>query len=215
MKMPETAPVVNASAPSAAAPPDFPLDYKAAFLSYLIPGLGQVLQGRVSKGIVFFVGIYSLFFYGMAMGQMKNVWLPDASKLPSAAPFFNVQLGGVGKALYYRPQFLGQFWVGAVAWPATAHYLFGEPLPADGFADDRKGLPVIGKYMMTPTESELNTLQRDGNKRWDLGWVYTLIAGVLNLLVIYDAFAGPAMKEGFPDPNEPAAKDAPKEVPTP
>src|SRR5438477_255051 len=40
---------------------------------------------------------------------------------------------------------------------------------------------------------------RDGNKRWDLGWVYTVIAGVLNLLVIYDALAGPLFRE-YPKP---------------
>jgi hypothetical protein len=58
--------------------------------------------------------------------------------------------------------------------------------------------------MQTPTETELNNLQRDGNKLWDLGWVYTLIAGVLNVLVIYDALAGPAVRdEDHPD-GEPA-----------
>ena len=35
-------------------------------------------------------------------------------------------------------------------------------------------------------------LQRDGDKTWDLGWVYTVIAGVLNIMVIYDALTGPA-----------------------
>ena len=33
---------------------------------------------------------------------------------------------------------------------------------------------------------------RNGDKTWDLAWVYTVIAGVLNVMVIYDAFAGPA-----------------------
>jgi hypothetical protein len=201
-------PSVNPTPPVAAASTAEPplvrkLDLQAAILSYLIPGLGQVIQGRIGKGLVFFFGLYSLFFYGMAMGQMKNVWLPDARKLPDA-PLFGMNLGGVPKAVYYRPQFLGQAWIGVAAWPALAHYFAGEPLPADGQEDTRTGLPVIGKYMMTPTEAELNTLQRDGNKRWDLGWVYTLIAGVLNLLVIYDAFAGPAMLEDFKDEPKPA-----------
>jgi hypothetical protein len=190
--------------PPAAPPPDppYPVDLRGALLSYLLPGLGQVVQGRIAKGLVFFFGLYSLFFYGMVMGQMKNVWLPDARKLPEAT-LFGVSVGGVGKALYYRPQFLGQFWIGAAAWPALAQYFVGEPLPDDREADTRTGLPVLGKYMMTPTEAELNILQRDGNKRWDLGWVYTLIAGVLNVLVIYDAFAGPAMKKDF-DEEKPA-----------
>ena len=49
---------------------------------------------------------------------------------------------------------------------------------------------------MAPSERELNELQRDSDKHWDLGWVYTVIAGVLNVLVIYDALAGPAFGPG-------------------
>ena len=52
------------------------------------------------------------------------------------------------------------------------------------------------KFERTPDEKELNELQRNGNKRWDLGWVYTVIAGVLNIMVIYDAVAGPAFLLG-------------------
>lgn len=174
------------------------LDFRAAFLSYLLPGLGQVLQGRVAKGLVFFVGIYVLFFYGLVMGQMKNVWLPPSETV--SRPLQDVRLSqfkfsGPLKSLAYRPQFLGQFWVGIAAWPAVAQNVFGEKLPDSMAADNRNGLPLIGRYMITPTEEELNMLQRDGDKRWDLGWVYTLIAGVLNLLVIYDAFAGPAIRD--------------------
>ena len=32
----------------------------AAFLSYLFPGLGQIYQGRIAKGILFFVCVYLL-----------------------------------------------------------------------------------------------------------------------------------------------------------
>jgi hypothetical protein len=177
-------------------------DWLAAILSYLIPGLGQVLQGRIGKGILFFVSLYTLFFYGMAMGAMKNVWLPSQSALvtPAGQPLPDLELVGrlrlfsSFKPLAYRPQFLGQFWIGLAAWPAVAHYL------ADSNPEGKSGLPLIGRYMATPSEEELQTLQRDGNKRWDLAWVYTLIAGVLNLLVIYDAFAGPAVKE--PNPSQ-------------
>lgn len=182
------------------------LDWLAALLSYLLPGLGQVLQGRVAKGVLFFVSLYTLFFYGMALGAMKNVWLPPRNAVDKMPPvevglFGNaVKMEGAMKALSYRPQFLGQFWIGAAAWPAVLQYL------ADADADNKpQGLPVIGRYMATPPEDELQRLQRDGNKRWDLGWVYTLIAGVLNLLVIYDALAGPAVK----DEDEPEKAKAP------
>jgi hypothetical protein len=183
-------------------PPPRKHDWRAAVLSYLLPGLGQVLQGRVGKGVLFFVCLYGLFFYGLWMGQMKNVWLPDSKDLPDASLPILGKLEGMPKALYYRPQFLGQFWIGVAAWPALAQY--GTADPAADAQGKPKPAPVIGHYMQAPAEPELNQLQRDGDKRWDLGWVYTVIAGVLNVLVIYDALAGPVVRderdEKKPDP---------------
>jgi len=175
------------SRPEADHPPLPPvkLDPLAALLSFLIPGLGQVYQGRVGKGLLFFFGLYLLFFYGMWMGQWRNVWLPDARDLP-AAGILGQNLGGAAKAISYRPQFLAQVWIGVAAWPAVYQYVNFDPSKDEG--------PVFGKFQRTPGEEELNNLQRNSTKRWDLGWVYTVIAGVLNLLVIYDAFAGPMFR---------------------
>ena len=46
---------------------------------------------------------------------------------------------------------------------------------------------------LTKYEERLNQLQLSEHmgKTWDIAWVYTVIAGVLNILVIYDAWAGP------------------------
>lgn len=46
---------------------------------------------------------------------------------------------------------------------------------------------------LTKYEERLNTLQLSPHlgKIWDIAWVYTVIAGVLNILVVYDAWAGP------------------------
>ena len=52
--------------------PPVKLDPLAALMSYLIPGLGQVYQGRVGKGLLFFFGLYLLFFYGMWMGKCAS-----------------------------------------------------------------------------------------------------------------------------------------------
>jgi hypothetical protein len=176
-----------ASSPTPDTPlPPVKLDPLAALLSYLIPGLGQIYQGRVGKGLLFFGGLYLLFFYGMWMGHWKNVWLPDADKFPNVA-LAGQDLGGVAKAVSYRPQFLGQFWIGTAAWPAVYQYMVFDATKDAG--------PIFGKFERTPDEKELNDLQRNGNKRWDLGWVYTVIAGVLNLLVIYDALAGPMFRD--------------------
>jgi len=179
-------------------PPALPpvkLDYPAAALSYLIPGLGQVYQGRIGKGLLFFFGLYTLFFYGMWMGQWRNVWLPDVSDMPPLE-IAGSRMPGVPSSLYYRPQFMGQFWIGVAAWPALVQFSNFDPAQETG--------PIFGAFQRMPPEGTandppervtLNKLQRDGNKRWDLGWVYTVIAGVLNLLVIYDALAGPMFRE--------------------
>lgn len=168
--------------------PPVKLDPLAALFSYLVPGLGQIYQGRVGKGLLFFAGLYTLFFYGMWMGQWRNVWLPDTHDLPDVV-VLNQRLEGVPKAISYRPQFVAQFFIGTAAWPAVYQYV-----KFDRTKDE--GPPPFKKFQRAPTEEQLNDLQRNASKRWDLGWVYTVIAGVLNLLVIYDALAGPMFQIG-------------------
>jgi hypothetical protein len=205
----------------------------AALLSYLVPGLGQIVQGRVAKGVLFLVCLYGLFFYGMYLGNWRNVYIPE-----SPAP-----RGGGDRAsrlldsITDRARFAGQFWIGAAAWPAVLQSWKGTPyveMPdgsrgkviARGSGEPRvraanfhhdllpvkklteteveveidnkpvnlpvRGLPVIGTFMAAPDEDELNDELRNSDKKYELGWMYTVIAGVLNILVIYDAFAGAA-----------------------
>ena len=40
----------------------------AAFLAWLVPGLGHLYQGRIAKGILFFVCIMGLYGYGVYLG---------------------------------------------------------------------------------------------------------------------------------------------------
>jgi hypothetical protein len=155
---------------------------RAGVLSYLVPGLGQIYEGRVGKGILFMVCLYGLFFYGMYLGDWKNVHLPkSADKNPPPVNMPNLLAN-----LYNRPQFIGQFWIGIAAWPAVWQY--NEfPVPSESTN------PFLHDFERTPPETVLNQLQADGDKTWDLAWVYTVIAGALNVLVIYDAVAGPAL----------------------
>jgi TM2 domain-containing membrane protein YozV len=168
----------NAREPKWALRPHSPL---AGFLSYVVPGLGQIYQGRIGKGLLFLVCLYSLFFYGMALGSWRNVYLSDSARFSNAwglpTPLAN---------LYNRLQFAGQVWIGAAAWPALWQYNF------DTKPEEQT---IFGNFERAPTEDQLNKLQREGDKTWDLGWMYTVIAGVLNILVIYDAFAGPALAD--------------------
>ena len=183
-------------------PPPRKYDFLAAFLTYLIPGLGQVKQGRIGKGVLYFVCLYGLFFYGMYLGQFKNVWLANTTNLPRVTlPLVSSELKGLPKDVSYRKEFVAQFWIGAAAWPALVQYGATDPLPKDAQgeeawerkAEENRG--VLGHYMRAPSETKLNDLQRSSDTTWDLGWVLTVIAGVLNILVIYDALAGPLVKE--------------------
>jgi hypothetical protein len=216
-------------------PPPTPRAYAVlpGLLSYLVPGLGQIVQGRIAKGVLFLVCLYGLFFYGMYLGHWQNVYLPESQPTRDGAWRLVDQVTD-------RARFLGQAGIGVVAWPAILQYVSGTPyieLP-DGTRDrvgalrqrssDRQaeqtrpyvvsrkdetltvvyrrpktheeetfelpvhGLPVLGTFMGEPDEWTMNELLRDSDKKIELGWMYTVIAGVLNILVIYDAFAGPA-----------------------
>jgi hypothetical protein len=257
-------------------PPPRPYHPLAGILSYLVPGLGQIVQGRVAKGVLFLVCIYTLFFYGIYLGHVSTslrgrgysgspvVYLPDASD--PTAPRRSV-LQALGTNLYNRPQFAGQFWVGVAAWPAIAQYLRYDRhrhleaedahLAADREFEKAEGLlkeaareeqnaiefrarakadpadeaellqkattarreaalaeeesakhretaaererqlahPLFGSFQREPSQAEINVLNNTGDKRLELAWVFTVIAGVLNILVIYDAVAGPAFVE--------------------
>ena len=101
--------------------------------------------------------------------------------------------------LYNRPQFIGQFWVGIAAWPAIWQYLRHDPQRTD---------PILHSFERAPEESDLKHAERKGTKETtNLGWVYTVIAGVLNVMVIYDAFAGPAYAGGNADKRKGANAD--------
>jgi hypothetical protein len=189
----QTSPPAPATASATPQPRDWnPL---AALLSYLVPGLGQISQGRVGKGVLFFVCIYLLFFYGTVLGSgsttvgnttyriSSSVYLPDTATPEKNNP---LNLPTTLANLYNRPQFVAQFWVGIAAWPAIWQYLhYDEKLETDS---------VFGTYQRTPNATTNNAVNTNVGRSLDLGWVFTVIAGVLNILVIYDALAGPAFQ---------------------
>jgi hypothetical protein len=194
---------MSSAAPAPTPPPPPPRDWTAAFLGYLVPGLGHIYQGRVGKGVLFMVCLYVLFFYGMYLGQGKNVYLPTKDGAGNQLPDVPIQLGQIvippipgSRGVMHRVQFLGQFWMGIVAWPAIIQY------------NSTEKVPLLETFQRAPEERELNELQRNGDKTWDLGWVFTVVAGVLNVLVMYDALAGPAFIPKPQSSTESGAKNA-------
>jgi hypothetical protein len=174
--------------------------YLAAILSYLLPGLGQIYQGRFGKGLLFMVSLLGMFFLGQAMGDWRNVYMPPVDSGPPEGR--HNPLG----SLYNRWHFAGQFWIGIAAWPAIWQF-YDMPMPG---ANENL---FWRHYQRAPQswqdEHEINEFLSDSDKTPDLGWVYTVIAGMLNVLVIYDAFAGPAFPSVAGRDDEPNPVTAP------
>ena len=142
--------------------------YRAAFLAWLVPGLGHFYQGRTGKGWLYAICILGLYFLGFAMGEGKIVYWRWVSPLGNPEKF----------CLYY----LGQFWVGLAALPALIqgtlrHFDMG---------------PILWGFMAEPPQNVINSLQPRLGKLVEIGTIYTTVAGLLNVLAIYDALEGPA-----------------------
>jgi TM2 domain-containing membrane protein YozV len=150
----------------------------AALLGWLVPGMGHLYQGRTAKGLLFMICILSTFFYGLFLSDGRAVYASwtDWDR---------------------RLPYLCQVGVGLPALPALAQTY----LVRSGKA------PLFGGIMAPPaTMGELNDWYRELHRYFELGTVYTMIAGLLNVLAIYDAFGGPVqlVAEGKKRRDEPA-----------
>jgi hypothetical protein len=167
--------------PDAEAPLEIELKqpWLAALLAWLMPGMGHLYQGRTGKGLLFFVCIVGTFAFGLWIGEGKVVYASGPGDEP------------------WRWQYYCQLGVGLPAMPALlerARKEQGKP-------------PLLGGMMRPPSPrtqpwtddsrhatvqpNELAMWTVDMHPRYELGTVYTVIAGLLNLLVICDAYAGP------------------------
>jgi hypothetical protein len=152
----------------------------AAFLAWLIPGAGHIYQGRYTKGGLFFVCILSAWILGFALGGGHVVY---ASWQPGDK----------------RWHYLLQAGVGAAALPALVQ---GNRMRKHTDKFDGRTLPsyepLWGGFMAPPhrpvIESAADEVSAWFARRgagYEMGTWYTVIAGLLNILVIYDAYGGP------------------------
>ena len=130
--------------------------------------------------------ILVIYFWGLAMGEGHVVYASFAK--PDV-----------------RYPYIFQIGVGLPAMPAIAQRM----------AMKNTGNPLFGNDFMAPPRGDLSEKQHDQLAVWhetlgfyfELGTLYTMIAGLLNVLVIYDAYAGPV----FTDPSGPAGAPPPDE----
>lgn len=251
----------------------------AAFLAFLVPGLGHLYQGRTFKALLYSICILGLFGWGMAIGDGKVVYfhwnssenrtyaylcqfwtgLPALPALTQArmrpreaysanyipgrinAPFegmieisdnrFPIE-GTVSIQAVRRDapfHFEGEF-SGTIERPDGAVKVEGhltgnhlDPQVAPGRkrrlaalleAQGERGAsanssgrmvgyiprslwnsyqaPLLDQRIGDEPTTDLDRVHRELGSRFELGVVYTMIAGLLNILAIYDALEGPA-----------------------
>ncbi len=188
------------STPDSAVTPQRPdIDLKnpvvAGFLSFILPGAGQIYQGRIGKGIIFCVCIMTLFIYGLVLSSGDVGW---------------------GRAMYWKWQpddhrfyFIGQVCIGMPALPAfiqSKRAQNGDAPLLHGFMappiSNRRIVNNHGSYQYESlTQDDLAEQNKLGNftfhqirkslhKNFELGTLFTTVAGMLNLLVFFDAIGG-------------------------
>lgn len=166
----------------------------AALLAWLIPGLGHVYQGRVAKGLLFFVCLMGTFVYGCYLGSGDKekvgiarvvylAWTEEDMRLP-----FFCQLG-IG--LPAMPA-LVQAHRASNGNPPLSHGFMAPPRPVPPPGTARPSEKVMSALENQPSLDELNYHLRGF---FELGTVFTMIAGLLNILAIYDAWGGPVFSE--------------------
>jgi len=152
----------------------------AALLAWLVPGAGHMYQRRYAKGSLFIVCILSTWILGFALGGGHVVY---ASWQPGDKRWHYLLQAGVGAAAL--PALIQGNRMRAYTSPLT-----GETEP--GYE------PLWGGFMAPPHRPVIED-RTDEVSAWfavhgagyEMGTWYTMIAGLLNILVIYDAYAGP------------------------
>jgi hypothetical protein len=173
----------------------------AMLLAWLLPGAGHLYQGRRFKGVLFLVVILSVYFTGFVLGGGRVVywsWKPGEQRwamacqagigiavLPAAAQ--SMLLNGSGKAAVAG---------GFMAPPVGLNQPVDEGYARDMIArtpslteDDFRRPPR--QRMWEFLRDELSIWHHDLGRWFEIGTLYTMIAGMLNMLVIYDAGFGP------------------------
>jgi hypothetical protein len=145
--------------------------YVATVLAALIPGAGHFYQGRKKKALLFATCILFLFVAGMIIGRGRVIyasWTADD----------------------FRIQFPAQACIGLPAAPALLQAWVAKSDPNRRFLNGFMAAPPIDNFKGN-NHKALSQWHEQASAGFELGTLYTAVAGLLNLLVVFDAFAGP------------------------
>ena len=174
----------------------------AALLAWLVPGAGHFYQRRRAKGAIYFCSIVMTWIIGFSLGGYHVVY---ASWQPGDKRWHYFLQAGVGAAALpalVQSKHMNEY-TDQRGWTRPDY----EPL-WDGF------MAPPHRRVFDEATDEISAWYARYGAGYEMGTWFTIIAGLLNILVIYDAYAGPL---GIPisgrrkddPPNKPAAQAAP------
>jgi hypothetical protein len=168
--------------------PNYPLAVLAGALAYLIPGAGHILLGRYVRGVIVFLGITGLFWTGIGFGGVFTVdpaherWWYAAQTLTGVSGLYARHLSA-GKSDAIARGLVNENKLGTLGPPlnpvdAEAWWkVYNDKLAEDGLA------------VVYPVDV--------------VSRAYSGVAGMLNLLVIFDAMLLGLMGRAGEEPPEP------------
>lgn len=191
----------------------------AAFLAWLWPGAGHLYQRRYAKGLLFMTCILGAFFFGLYISGGRAVYASwtrqdfrwqyicqlgvGAPALPAVIQE-RIVMGGDRPMLpicYRYP----------ATQPATDKvHAFDVVSPEvyNSLNDAQKSELIVDGFMAPPHQpvreespDVLAAWHEELPTAFEMGTLFTMIAGLLNVLAIYDAYAGPVI--AVPEDEEP------------
>ena len=179
----------------------------AALFAWLWPGAGHFYQRRFTKGFLFMICILGTFIYGLGLGRGRVVY---ASFREHDFRWQYICQAGVGlPSLFALVQKVktndgrDPFFVLCERYPA-GYRDQGKLREFEVIEPSERGkvsVRTVKDGFMAPPAGPIDPNNNDVLGMWhaelkfrfDLGTLFTVIAGLLNVLAIYDAFAGPAI----------------------
>lgn len=184
--------------------------YLSAVMAWLWPGAGHFYQRRFAKGFLFMICILSTFIFGLGIGRGRVVYM--SFQKGDVRWQYPMQLGiGIPAFPAVIQAFKTQGRKNDPFYPLCERYPHDYPVASmrfhkvdpekfpDAVVDGKKTLkdgfmaPPPGPVGLENDPDVLGMWHYDYKHMFELGTLYTVVAGLLNLLAIYDAFVGPAV----------------------
>lgn len=184
-------------------PADETIDLKnpglAAFLAWLVPGLGHLYQGRRAKAVLYFVSIMGLFACGIYLSSSNEKCQGTNGTI------------GYGRVVYFSTSLREarlvnepcQLGIGAPSLVALLQWqrmrthrrvfwngLMAPPWPSDAAREAAATFAPADHNDPNIDQPSVGELHRQLHRYFELAGFFAMVAGLLNVLAIYDAWAG-------------------------